>query len=146
MRYQYCIVVCLAAVTTVLPGCGSGHIPVEPTSGKLTINGSPAVGAIVGLHPVSGDFDERGTRPAGQVKQDGTFEFSTYGTGDGVPVGEYIVTINWPQNPAGPDPGEDRLQGKYLQPAKSPLRITVKEGGNTLDPIALEGEKVLKGA
>ncbi len=126
-----------------LVGCDSNRIPLEPTTGTLTINGSPPVGAIVGLHPVSGDFDERGSRPAGQVKEDGTVTFSTYASGDGVPAGDYKVTINWPQNPAGPDPGEDRLWGKCLLPAKTPLSISVKEGENVLDPIVLKGEKVL---
>ena len=126
-------------------GCGEGTpVPVHPTSGRLLINGQPAPDAIVGLHPVSGDFDETGSRPAGKVQADGTFVMATYGKEDGVPVGEYIVTVFWPSNPEGPDTGADRLYNKYSSAAKSSLRITIKEGENELAPIELKDVRVMK--
>ncbi|OYP32963.1 iron-siderophore ABC transporter substrate-binding protein [Rhodopirellula sp. MGV] len=95
------LVASLIAVSVIVsPGCSKKQeIPVQPTTGRLTINGEPAVGAIIGLYPVSGDFDQRGTRPAGQVKQDGAFTISSFGVGDGAPTGEYNVSIFWPQFP-----------------------------------------------
>lgn len=126
-------------------GCGvKPPVPVHPTSGHLLINGGPAANAIVGLHPVSGDFDEAGSRPAGKVREDGSFVMATYGVEDGVPAGEYIVTIFWPANPEGPDTGPDRLYGKYAVPNDSPLRITIREGVNELEPIELDDVRVMK--
>ena len=126
-------------------GCGSGTpVPVYPTTGRLLINGAPPAGAIVGLHPANGDFDERGSRPAGKVQDDGSFVLATYGVEDGVPEGDYVVTVFWPANPEGPDPGPDRLSGRYAAPKASPLRITVHEGDNELEPIELDNVRVMK--
>ncbi|QDT41986.1 hypothetical protein Pan241w_20660 [Gimesia alba] len=135
--------ICLFAV-----GCGGSvsSVTVYPASGLLTVNGEPATGAIIGLHPVNGDFDERGTRPAGKVDADGRFTFSCYDIDDGAPSGEYIVAIYWPQYPGRDDPGADRMGGKYADPKSSELRITISEGENTLKPIVLENVKVLKGS
>lgn len=141
-----CLGLALAAsLLLVAAGCGSKTpVPVYPTSGRLLINGQPAPGAIVGLHPTDGDFDQAGSRPAGRVQDDGSFVLATYGIADGVPAGEYIVTVFWPANPDGPDPGPDRLAEKYAIPEKSPLRITIHEGENELEPIRLDDVRVLK--
>jgi hypothetical protein len=125
-------------------GCKRNErVQTYPTKGQLFINNKAPKGAIVGLHPVSSDFDMRKSRPAAPVLEDGSFAFSTYDVKDGAPTGEYIVTIFWYQHPDSPEQGEDRLMGKYSDPKKSSIRVTIKEGGNELEPIKLEDVKLL---
>jgi hypothetical protein len=38
----------------------------------------------------------------------------------------------------GPPERRDRLNGRYAEAANSKIKVTVKEGENTLDPITLE--------
>ncbi|PQO46810.1 hypothetical protein [Blastopirellula marina] len=127
-------------------GCKeSTGVAVHPTSGSLLINGEPATGAIVGLHPLQGDVDERGAIPAGKVKEDGTFVVSTYGVEDGAPAGEFAVTVFWPQFPGRDDPGEDRLRGKYALPTSPVTKVTIGKGENQLEPLDLKAANMLRG-
>ncbi len=137
--------VCSIAPLLICIGCSESTLPVFPATGKLVINGQPAVGAIVGLHPSNGDFDGRGTRPAGVVGKDGMFAISSFGIKDGAPVGSYTVSIFWPQFPERDDPGDDRLAGRFTNPKTSNLSIEIVEGENDLEPILLEGVKILPG-
>jgi hypothetical protein len=106
----------------------------------LFINGQPAHGARVVLHPTTGkSFDRRGSRPQATVGQDGSFELTTYGESDGAPVGTYDVSIFWLKNPAGVNPGPDRLGQRFSIPGKSGVRLTIQRGENQLDPIRLDG-------
>ncbi|MCA9174974.1 MAG: hypothetical protein KDB14_10880 [Planctomycetales bacterium] len=128
-------------------GCEAEHaIATFPVSGTVSINGEAPVGAIVGLHPSDGDFDEIGSRPAGQVGSDGTFKVSTFGIQDGAPAGNYRVTVFWPQYPGRDDPGEDRLRGRLALPDQSDIMVSITEGDNTLDPIAIDNVSLLPGA
>src|SRR5688500_8562528 len=72
----------------VLTGCGEKRIHVVPVSGKLTVQGQPAAGAQVVLHPVAADRDEP-FAAVGQVQNDGTFKIGVYDRDDGAPPGEY---------------------------------------------------------
>lgn len=138
-----------------LVGCGKSAV-VEPitdygdlqkVTGKIEFQGQPIPDATVTLHPVNPSKD--GTLPhppSGVVKDDGTFEISTFrdkGRGLGAPAGEYRVTVSW----FGPLQGlsesqidqlKELLPAKYQQPAQSGLTATVVEGENELPPISLE--------
>lgn len=138
----------LVVLSSALLGCGCGHqpkIPLQKTTGELTINGVVPVGAIIGLHPVAGDFDKQGSRPAARVLENGSFVVSTYATGDGAPLGEYKASIIWPQFPGRDDPGEDRMKGKYSNPQSTPITVNVRIGEATLEPINLENVSLLPG-
>ncbi|MGC1276305.1 MAG: hypothetical protein WBC44_21590 [Planctomycetaceae bacterium] len=73
---------------------------------------------------------------------------STYGQNDGAAAGEYAVTLQWYQNssrqPQGPGmvpgfaPPVDYFQGRYGNTEKSPWHVTITEGENVLQPIAVE--------
>lgn len=131
-------ILCLVAGATVSGCSGKDGVPVYPVSGSIAINGTPAAGAIIGLHPVSGDFDRRGTRPGGVVADDGTFKLSTYGVNDGAPKGEFVVCVIWPQFPGRDDPGDDRLRSVFADPRTSKIRVTIEERSNSLTPMALD--------
>ena len=103
------------------------------------IDGQPAPDAQVIFHPAGGEnFDERGARPTGRVKADGSFALTTYHPGDGAPAGRYLVTVYWAQNPAALEPSPDRLHGRFLDPAKSTLEVTIEEEPTELPQFELQ--------
>ena len=136
-RVKRCFAWSLLVGSLLISGCGDGNPPAQPTRGQLFINGVAASGATVAFHPVGGDFDQRGTCPSGRVAEDGSFSLSTYGSKDGVPAGEYAVTVVWPLQPSNPE-SPDRLNRRLCSPANSPLRVTITEGENELEPFRLD--------
>lgn len=139
----------LASVVTLLAlavGCGPPdevRPPLEPAQGSLLINDQPAEGALLVFHRVGeATFDARGTRPTATVDAEGNFALTTYQEGDGAPAGEYQVTILWFDNPESNSPW-DKLGGRFTDPARSDIRVTVGPEQNTLEPIRLDGVPVL---
>ncbi|RUL83183.1 hypothetical protein [Tautonia sociabilis] len=118
-------------------GCGeSWEAETYPASGRLTINGDPAEGALVQLHAIGEPPDERNSRPWGKVRSDGTYTLSTYRNEDGAPAGEYALTITWPPDSSVPSL-DDRLGFTYSDPGRSKWKVTIEEGENELPPITL---------
>jgi hypothetical protein len=127
----------LIFASIVLPGCKpSTERPVYPVKGQVFVSSRPAEGALVILRPAGEPNPQEWTSgyPRGNVAADGTFQVSTYGTGDGAPAGEYTVLVQWLKPLAGaaqtadPEaPVADRLGGRYMDPAKSKLRAIVEE-------------------
>ena len=147
-----------------LVGCGGGDVdlgyrlPVHPTSGKLTWKGAPVKGALVRFHPV----DPQAFRtPAGErlaepsltteTDADGQFIMSSYIADDGVPAGDYVVTVApsaleaikpSDETVAPAETPEDVAPAKarksaapsfskiYRDAATSPLKANVKEGAD----------------
>ncbi len=135
-------VFCLLALGLV--GCYGGeqwHADTYATSGTITINGQPPEGAVVELHSIGRQPDVRNSRPWAVVKADGSFELSTYKTGDGAPPGKYVVVVKWPPDVTQPSL-EDRLGGAYYKPGQSEWDVTIEPGENTLPPIEIEKAKV----
>ena len=126
-------------------GCGAPHEerpPLHPATGTLTINGKPAEGALLVFHPAAGrEFDARGTRPRATVEADGTFEVTTYQSGDGAPAGDYRVAILWFADPDSSSPW-DRLGNRYANPDRTDIRVSITEGVNELKPIEIEGAQI----
>ena len=94
--------------------------------------------ARVSFHPSSGSIK---AAPYAEADPDGAFRPSTGLTGDGAPAGDYTVTIVWPEITV--DHGEeiagpDRLGGRYNSPRSSNLKVTVREGENSLPPFELK--------
>ncbi len=156
------------AVALAVAGCGDDvgyQFPVHPSSGQVSWKGEPVKGALVRFHPV----DPQALQPpkgeegppvalATETGADGSFTMSTYYADDGVPAGEYVVTVT-PLREVGdgtaadPDvdptvPVEDTevhpddlaragrrkaapkptFAKLYRDPAASPLRASVKPG------------------
>jgi hypothetical protein len=134
----------LALCGLVLCGCGAEEVrpDLQPARGTLTINGRPALGAMLVLHPAGAEpFDSRGTRPRATVAGDGSFELTTYQTGDGAPVGDYDVAVLWFVDPNADAP-RDKLGGRLADPKKSGIRLSVKSGVSELEPIEINGIEV----
>jgi hypothetical protein len=130
-----------AVVIAALAGCSSKNIEgrkaVFPARGKLLVDGQPAAGAMIVLHPVGGAYDAE--RPTATAGPDGSFELTTYVGQDGAPPGEYIVTAQWylSANKDAPGPWPNVIPDKYARPESSDLRVQIAAGPNELQPIAI---------
>ena len=125
-----------------LVGCSRDEAgpAVYPTSGRVLVDGKPAGRAEV-------SFFLQGPAPAGMVppvavaELDGTFRPSTRAAHDGVPAGEYALSVVWKKYRTiqGEDvAGDDQLRGRYADPATSGLKATIRPGENALPPLDLK--------
>jgi hypothetical protein len=135
-RFSAPVVACLA----LCAGCNSNGL--YPVSGKVLVNGEPAVGATVTLVRKGSADSLKDPTPCGVVDEDGTFTLSGPG-GEGAPPGEYIVLVEWKEG-AGAKRGRapalsapDRLKKKYQDPNTPLLTATVEAKSNTLPPFDL---------
>lgn len=131
-----------ATLAVVLAGCASDARPkTAPVSGQVLVNGKPTAGVSLSFHLASGSL-ETATPGTAKSRSDGRFDVSSFLPNDGLPPGDYVVTIIWPmryekigeqEHPIG-----DRLGGAYASKVRTPLRVTIHEGENRLDPFNLK--------
>lgn len=118
--------------------CSSGRVTVYPVGGEVFINGRPTPGALVHFHPL----DKEKCRPAfATVQEDGSFQLTTYTKFDGAAAGDYAVTINWydeRRDDTETIQGPDKLQGRYLVPENSGLKVSICRGINQLPRLDLK--------
>ena len=93
---------CALLGIVVIVGCGPASIPsldVFPVTGRILINGKPPVRAEIRLQPSVplNDPLKRSIEPYAIVQDDGTFRVGTYRGDDGAPLGEYALTMTWPE-------------------------------------------------
>jgi len=106
--------------------------PTQPVQGKVFFEGTPAANAHVVFHRPLPDGKRYEYGGDALVEADGSFTMTTYTANDGVPVGDYAVTVTL-REPMWDDaskPGPNRLPQRYSKPATSELRVKVKEGTN----------------
>lgn len=136
-----CTMAALSALLLVgLSGCGgevSGQKDTASVQGTVTYQGQPLTTGTVFFVPAGG-----GPTAEGQIREDGTFELTTYEEGDGAVPGQHGVMIHAeremkavlpededPDNP--PDP--QLIPAKYSSVETSGLTATVTaEGENTV--------------
>jgi hypothetical protein len=104
---------------------------VVPFAGKVLVDGLPAHTASLSQRTVLVLFDRAkpdlavNQRPIAECNPQGEFTFSTYGNGDGVKAGQYVVTIaQLPvESREGPkNGGLDELKNRYNDPDKNAER------------------------
>lgn len=125
---------CGLAFLSMLSGCSDRNWK-ETVSlvGQVYVDDKPAEGARIEFHPVGGLDTAQPTVTAATVNKDGSFAASTYEVGDGVPPGEYQLSFTWPKlNPISMTFEGDKLNGRYADPAKTDVKMTV-ESGKPLD-------------
>jgi hypothetical protein len=105
--------------------------PVHPVLGQIAVGRLVPSGAQVVFHPVEAELPDQAV-PRGVVRDDGSFVLSTFGTDDGAPTGEYVVTVQWFRVGKDGSPGPNVLPRRYASPDSSPLRVAVDEGRNEL--------------
>ena len=150
LRYSM-ILKMLALVALVIPACREGgddfRFTVHPADGTVLYKGKPVPRAVVRFHPTDPATvkipDGKEGMPVvltTETEEDGRFALSTYLADDGVPAGEYTVTVaSGPpgrdlENSDGEPPTTRRsaaAPGKiYRDPSTTPLKATVKPGEN----------------
>lgn len=132
----------LAWLFALASGCGGEPdlAPRFPASGTVLVNGRPAEGVQIMLHPIDRPGDLDALKPTAISTADGTFQLGTYEKGDGAPAGRYNVTLFLPDVPPnGANSPNDVLGGRYLNPEKTPFEATIDSGENRLGPFEAAG-------
>lgn len=132
-----------AAILLVFaPWTSRGHsIATVPVSMRVLYDGQLAIGAFVTLHPIGENPLPNDVRPSGYVQPNGQARFATFDRNDGVPAGEYLVSVRWNKlvmNGEESTTGPNILPERYLLPMTSGLRIKVKPGQTELPPLDLK--------
>lgn len=101
--------VIILVVSSMAFGCGSppGDVPKEklhPVMGIVSVDGVPAKGVHVVLHP-AGNNDASVVTPNGITDATGVFRITTYSVADGAPEGSYQLSFSWPE-PVSPGAGD----------------------------------------
>lgn len=141
----------VCVLTAALPiGCGPAggkRPPLGKVHGTITYNGKPVPRGTVTFTPVAGAKGNPSGMPAiGQIQSDGSYELTTFDTGDGAVLGQHSVTIT--SQTEAPEPMKTMpppdeaikyvkanrlLPEKYSDPKETPLKYTVDAGENTID-------------
>lgn len=94
------------AISAGLAGCGGSASDTErletlvpdaqatiPVSGQVLVDGKPIKDLWVKLHLIG---ETKGTlQPKAQTDAEGKFQITSYVSGDGAPVGDYKITLEW---------------------------------------------------
>lgn len=105
--------------------------------GKLTFEGKPYANATVAFHRYNKETEKYTYVCDGRTDEKGRFQQTTYHRFDGAPAGEFTVTVVKARGLYDDgEPIKDELPARYATAAKSPLRVTIKEGANDVN-IAL---------
>lgn len=121
--------ICLLAAS-----CGPklpGNIkPTFPVKGQLSVDGKPVADVAIACESVQGPDVKNPSVSSARTAADGTFAFSTYREGDGLPEGEYALTFSWREysNAKHNFVGPDKLKGRYADPKQSKFRVKVEKG------------------
>ncbi|MDR1959040.1 MAG: carboxypeptidase-like regulatory domain-containing protein [Planctomycetaceae bacterium] len=136
-------------------GCGKGgsSLPTQYVEGIVTLDGAPVEQALITFTPAD---KENGTAATGYSDASGKYTLTSVGGGPqkGAVAGDYRVTVSKvsikmvktpPQYP-GEEPSESAVQTQllpqvYLKAEKSPLRVSVVKGRNSINlPLTKEGK------
>ena len=101
--------------------------------GKVTLpDGKPAAGSQVVFE---GEQQGKKVSARGDVREDGSYELSTFKPGDGVPPGKYKVQVNPPPMVNAEGPYTLPFNSKYGSFETSGLEFEVQRGGKNEFPI-----------
>ncbi|MEY2725160.1 MAG: hypothetical protein RLZZ458_1027 [Planctomycetota bacterium] len=126
----------LGLLAVLIAGCAEAdnRKPTYPVKGRITVDGKPPGSVLqVECHPVAGMDTRNPTVSRTETDELGNFQISTYAAGDGVPAGDYVLTVTWLTfNLMSRDySGPDKLNDRYSDPEKSELKVTVMPGEPT---------------
>ena len=101
--------------------CGQDKPKLVKVAGKLTHNGKPLTAGSIYFHPAQKNSFTK-DNPSSILQEDGAFNMKTFPYGDGIPCGEYKITL------------APQLASRILLPNlsdlnKSKFTITVPEDG-----------------
>ena len=104
-------------------------------TGKVTLDGKPVANAAVVFYSQNGRTKKYARVADALAESDGTYAMSTYTAFDGVPAGQYTVTVTQhePRFDEAGRPTPNRLPDRYARPETSPLKARIQAGKNTLN-------------
>lgn len=117
------------------------RLPVYKVTGSMFWESKATEGAMIIFHPQNGEALSDKLRPSAIVQKDGSFAPTTYNHGDGLPKGEYLLTIYWPLPSSSEGAGEssaNRLPSKFDKPETSGLKVIVEHQPLSLAPFYLQ--------
>ena len=133
----------LLLTVTMLVGCGARMSEKEqiekvtgsamkstvPVSGLITVDGEPQKGVVVTVYSADGS-KKIALNSVTYTEKDGKFSFTTYKFGDGLEPGDYKLTFELlkVKKGGGEFEGPDKLKGRYSNPAKSEISLSVAAG------------------
>jgi predicted small lipoprotein YifL len=133
------------AVAITLTGCNDHSPPTGPpmakpypVHGRITFpDQSPLRGGVVYFTPteVVTEDDQVRYETASLVDAQGKFKLGFNGDQKGAPPGECKVTVQPRDCQELPRSNSKQIPGKYRDPAKTPLKVTVKESDNTINIV-----------
>lgn len=149
MSVRTAMMMLVASVCVMLSAAGcSGGDPNMPklgkVYGKVMYKGKPAEGGHIVFTPSSDKGGASGQSATGEIGPDGSFELTTFNTGDGAILGQHIATVTLTEKGyVMPKPKADstidyklpKIESpkKYATADKSPLRYTIVEGKNEIN-------------
>lgn len=129
----------------LMSGCGEapGDAPkteLHPVMGIVSVDGKPAKGVHVVLHPVNNSSPAAVT-PNGITDETGVFKVTTYAVADGAPEGRYQLSFSWPEATA-PGAGDsddfvEKLPEQYQFAASSGIELDVNANTNEMPVLDL---------
>ena len=155
----FAIVLCAHCLCVLSVGCNKEHdgrFATHPTVGRVLVEGEPQRGIVLQLIPLEGNaLSETRLRPGGVTRADGSFELTTYSTGDGAPVGDYKLILFWPPLDSGGfdhfdewsrasgsssdyKGPPDQFVGTYFAAESSPWDVTIEDGKNDLGGVEIK--------
>ena len=150
LRCSYCTNAILVLLLLGPLGCERGPKGIErdkvtKVTGTLLIDGEPEAMVAVRLirvnEPEADSQTSQALTPSGFTDDEGKFSIGTYEWGphaDGAPTGEYVLTIEWGQvSLMGENYVSDRFKGKYSDPKKSEISLSVEDTPVDLGEIEL---------
>ena len=118
----------ISAMALVLSGCGPSY--ESTVSGRVTLDDKLLPLGTVKFYPVGA-----GPVAYGRINSDGSYAVKT-GSDDGLPPGEYVVTVvsmTPPPEGASREMGELLTPQRYGQRQSSDLKFAVESGKNVID-------------
>lgn len=121
-----------------LGGCRPAPPPSGPTplpvTGTILVDGKPAAGVTVRFVAV----DAPGALPPAFVTgSDGRFTAAAPGSDVGVAAGTYRLVVYWLATPPGGGMPVDRLFGRYADPDRSSLTVTIDPNTRDIRTLSL---------
>jgi hypothetical protein len=129
------------SVVLAVAGCSGDPNPTKlgKVYGKVTYKGKPVEAGHIVFTPSTDKGGASGQSATGEIASDGSYELTTFNTGDGAILGQHVVTVTVTEKGyVMPKPKADgtidyklpktESPKKYATADKSPLRCTVVEG------------------
>ncbi len=139
-----CRLLLLLLLSLLVASCQRGvkFKTVYPVKGRVLVNGKPAEGVTVMFNllndPSLTDPSELYVKPKGKTDAEGWFTLTTYKGNDGIPAGNYAVTLFWvPKGFAGDFDKANKLPARYKDPETSEIKVTIAAKNNVLEPFDL---------